>query len=138
MHTRGSQKVHEEKQRKSLLVSELLPKAGCSFGILLFFVVFLHEPLLFNVYYCMECRSHTKTSALFSKITCIIKFFRENFASCVIKFFREHHHTHERCMKKKEQKTQKFQMSNQHLGVNQRLRVTPNRRPKIFFLRFSS
>ena len=56
--TRGSCKTHEEKQRKKFVgqrlevspKSWLTPKAGCSFGILLFFYHFsscdLHEPLV--------------------------------------------------------------------------------------------
>ena len=54
-------------------------------------------------------------------------------------FFREHlHHSHALLMQKKVQKTTKFQMSNQPLGVNQLLGVTPNCWPTNFFLRFSS
>ena len=54
----------------------------------------------------------------------------------------ENDHAHKRLMwdswRKMKKKVAKFQMSNQCLGVNQLLGVTPNRWPTNFFLRFSS
>ena len=74
---------------------------------------------------CMECRTHTKTPALFSILNLRNIVFRKYFASCTWDAHVE-----------KRTKTTKFQMSNHCLGVNQLLGVAPNRNQQTFFFIF--
>ena len=86
----------------------------------------------------MECRTHTKTLALFSKLNLYNKVFQRTFCIMRNKFFQRFSSCTRGAHVEKRTKTTKFQMSNQLLGVNQLLRVTPNRWPTNFFFRFSS
>ena len=96
----------------------------------------------FNLlYYCMECRTHTKTPARFSILNLCSKVFQRTFGVMHNKVFQKISSCTREAHVEKQQKTTRFQMSNQRLGVNQLLGVTPNCWPTnffFFFLRFSS